>query len=264
MPFVTSGQFAYVFKLNSNNGGKAQAVRCFRGFLGDREQRYQWISDHLNDVATPYFAEFEYDPQGILILGKRFPILTMEWIDGLPLDVYIPNILSRADVLRFLAGFWLKVLQAIRDGGMVHGDLQHGNVIVDSSNTLRLVDLDGMFVPAIAGWKAAELGHQHYQHPRRLGNHFDASLDNFSGLVIYLSLIALAARPSLWNEYHDENLIFSKGDFENPRNSPLFAKVTGIGGEAQLLAQALERACVEDPLRCPEVDPIVKTNLRSK
>ncbi len=188
----------------------------------------------------------------------------MEWIDGLPLDVYIPNILSRADVLRFLAGFWLKVLQAIRDGGMVHGDLQHGNVIVDSSNTLRLVDLDGMFVPAIAGWKAAELGHQHYQHPRRLGNHFDASLDNFSGLVIYLSLIALAARPSLWNEYHDENLIFSKGDFENPRNSPLFAKVTGIGGEAQLLAQALERACVEDPLRCPEVDPIVKTNLRSK
>src|SRR6202035_1250393 len=28
MPFVTSGQFAYVFKLNGNNDGEAQAVRC--------------------------------------------------------------------------------------------------------------------------------------------------------------------------------------------------------------------------------------------
>ena len=253
MPLVTSGQFAYVFKLNSNTGGRAQAVRCFRGFLGDREQRYQWISEHLDKVATPYFAEFEYDPQGILVLGKHFPILTMEWVDGFPLDVYIPNVLSRPDVLSFLANLWLKVLQTIRDGGMAHGDLQHGNIIVDSSNTLRLVDLDGMFVPAMAGWKAAELGHQHYQHPRRRDNHFDARLDNFPGLVIYLSLIALAQRPALWDEFHDENLIFRKRDFDHPRNSPLFVKVKDIGGEAQLLAQALERACTEDPSLCPSV-----------
>ena len=157
MPFVTSGQFAYVFKLNGKNGGTAQAVRCFRGFLGGREQRYQWISHHLDKVAAPYFAEFEYDPQGILVLGQRFPILIMEWVDGLPLDVYIPSVLSRPDVLRFLADVWLKVLQSMRDGGMAHGDLQHGNVIVDSTNTLRLVDLDGMFVPAMAGGKAVEL-----------------------------------------------------------------------------------------------------------
>ena len=259
MPLVTSGQFACVFKLNSNNDGRAQAVRCFRGFLGDREQRYQWISDHLDKVATPYFAEFEYDLQGILVLGKRFPILIMEWIDGLPLDVYISKVLSRPDVLRFLAELWLKVLHAIRDGGMAHGDLQHGNIIVDSSNTLRLVDLDGMYVPAMAGWKAAELGHRHYQHPRRGENHFDARLDNFSGLVIYLSLIALAERPTLWNEYHDENLIFSKGDFEHPRNSPLFVKIKGIGGEAQRLAQELEQACTKDPLQCPSVLDLLRS-----
>ena len=40
MPLVTSGQFAYVFKLNPGDaGGEALAVRCFRGFLGDREER---------------------------------------------------------------------------------------------------------------------------------------------------------------------------------------------------------------------------------
>ena len=36
MPLVTSGQFAYVFKLNSEVGGDSLAVRCFRGFLRGR------------------------------------------------------------------------------------------------------------------------------------------------------------------------------------------------------------------------------------
>jgi hypothetical protein len=39
MPLVTSGQFAYVYKLNSMNDNGDFAVRCFRGYLGDRDQR---------------------------------------------------------------------------------------------------------------------------------------------------------------------------------------------------------------------------------
>ena len=49
MPLVTSGQFAYVYKLKSPNGvvGGDFAVRCFRGYLGDRDQRYRAIQEHL-------------------------------------------------------------------------------------------------------------------------------------------------------------------------------------------------------------------------
>jgi len=257
MPFVTAGQFAYVFKLNSN-GGAAQAVRCFRGFLGDREQRYRRINDHLNKVSVSFFASFEYDPEGILVLGNKYPILVMEWIDGLPLDVYLSNVLHRPDVLKFLADLWLKILLLLRNGAMAHGDLQHGNIIVDAGNSLRLVDLDGIFVPSMSGWKSAELGHRHYQHPKRSPDHFDASLDNFSGLVIYLSLVSLAEAPALWDEYHDENLIFTKEDFENPRSSPLLGKIKRIGGEHLRLAEALEKACAEDPKNCPSVLDLVK------
>lgn len=250
MPFVTSGQFAYVFKMNNGNG-KAQAVRCFRGGVRDREDRYQRISDHLNKAPAPYFASFEYDPQGIMVGGRRYPIQVMEWIGGFPLDVYLPNVLGRADVLQFLIDQWLKALVSLRDGGMAHGDLQHGNIIVDDSNSLRLVDLDGMYVPTMAGWKSAELGHRHYQHPKRGADYFDPTLDNFSGLVIYLSLLALQDRPGLWDEFHDENLLFTKGDFENPRGSRLFAKIKSIGAEHRRVADALEKACAADPSRCP-------------
>jgi len=256
MPFVTSGQFAYVFKLNTANG-KAQAVRCFRGSVGDREDRYQRIDDHLDKVSAPCFVSFEYDPQGIMAVGRRYPIQVMEWIGGFPLDVYLPNVLGRKDMLKFLADQWLKALATLRDGSMAHGDLQHGNVIVDESNSLRLVDLDGMYVPSMAGWKSSELGHRHYQHPKRTPDHFDARLDNFSGLVIYLSLIALAGQPDLWKEFHDENLIFVKADFENPRSSKLFNKIKAMGGECRTLAEALEKVCSEDPLRCPSVLELV-------
>src|SRR5262249_1344449 len=145
MPLVASGQFAYVFKLNSINGARAQAVRCFRGFLGDREQRYQIIDNHLNKVSIPSLAGFEYDPQGIIVAGRKYPILVMEWIDGLPLDVYLSSVVTRPDVLNFLAGQWLKTLTSLRNGGMSHGDLQHGNIIMDAGSTLRLVDLDGLY-----------------------------------------------------------------------------------------------------------------------
>jgi serine/threonine protein kinase len=250
MPFVTSGQFAYVFKMTSGNG-KAQAVRCFRGNFGDREDRYQRIDNHLNMVSAPYFASFEYDAQGIMVSGRRYPIQVMEWISGFPLDVYLHNVLKRPDVLKFLSDQWLKVLASLRDSKVSHGDLQHGNIIVDDSNSLRLVDLDGMYVPAMAGWKSSELGHRHYQHPKRGPNYFDETLDNFSGLVIYLSLLSLKEKPELWKEFHDENLIFTRDDFENPRGSKLFAKIRAIGPDHRRLADALDKACGADPARCP-------------
>jgi len=93
---------------------------------------------------------------------------------------------------------------------------------------LRLVDHDGIFVTKMAGWTASEVGHQHYQHPRRNATHFDEKLDNFSSLVIYLSLISLAERPALWQEHHDENLLFTKQDFADPASSQLFKRSASL------------------------------------
>src|ERR671920_594738 len=83
MPLVTSGQFAYVFKLNpGNGGGETLAVRCFRGFLGDREERYRALDAHLGANHIPALPRFKYLPQGILVSGRRYPVLVMEWVEG--------------------------------------------------------------------------------------------------------------------------------------------------------------------------------------
>jgi hypothetical protein len=260
MPLVTSGQFAYVYKLKLPNG-VAYAVRCFRGYLGDREQRYQAIDEHLQTHHIPALASFAYEAEGILVRGRRYPILFMEWIEGPTLDVYLDEMVTRSEVVMHLADEWLKLVKALGEAGMVHGDLQHGNIIVERGN-LRLVDLDGMFVPAMTGWTASELGHQHYQHPARDISLFNPSLDNFSALVIYLSLISLAELPELWAEHHDENLLFTRQDFVDPSSSALFMKIKKIGPEHRQLAEVLELSAQVDPAMVPSLLDLVSTKSR--
>ncbi|HEX8500950.1 MAG TPA: Ada metal-binding domain-containing protein [Pyrinomonadaceae bacterium] len=257
MPLVTSGQFAYVFKLNPAGAGEALAVRCFRGFLGDREERYRALDAHLGAHHIAALPRFRYLPQGVLVAGRRYPLLVMEWVEGPTLDVYLDEAVGRRDALLHLAGEWVRLVAALREAGIAHGDLQHGNIIVERGGRLRLVDLDGMYVPALEGFRASEVGHQHYQHPARDPAHFSRDTDNFSALVVYLSLVSLAERPELWGEHHDENLIFTRADFADPDASALFRKIEAMGGEHARLAAALKAACRARPSETPPLTELV-------
>jgi Metal binding domain of Ada len=261
MPLVTSGQFAYVFKLNAPQGGESIAVRCFRGFLGDREARYHALDAHLAASRLASLPRFRYFPHGILVAGRRYPALVMEWIAGPTLDVYLEETVGRREVLLHLAGEWLRLMSELRAAGVAHGDLQHGNVIVERGR-LRLVDLDGMFVPALEGVQSSEVGHQHYQHPARDAAFFSLAVDNFSALVVYLSLVALAERPSLWAEHHDENLIFKRADFADPDSSALFRQVRELGGEPAALADALASAAKAGPAETPWLLDLVQAQTK--
>src|ERR1051326_2620245 len=66
MPIVTSGQFAYVYKLKSMSGDGDYAVRGFRGYPGDRNQRCGAIQDRVRASPVPYLLQFSYASEGIL------------------------------------------------------------------------------------------------------------------------------------------------------------------------------------------------------
>jgi serine/threonine protein kinase len=263
MPLVMAGNFAVVFKLRLLNG--TRAVKCFCRFLGDREARFIAIHKQLAVTKPSSLTGFEYLPRGILVAGKRYPILLMDWIDGPTLNVYIEEVLTKKnfrEALGSLAEEWCRVVKELDDCHIAHGDLQHGNIIV-TPDGIRLVDLDGTFVPGLAGQKAAELGHNHYQHPKRSEHFFDAGLDRFSSLVIYLSLIAIAERPTLWKIFHDENLIFTKNDFTDPARSPLFQALDAMGGTVAQLAHALKQASLDDPSRSPGLSDLIVVKQRN-
>lgn len=221
LPRPITGGFASVYRIQSNMG--QWAVRCFLRDFADHQERYAAIGRHLAAARLPYTVGFQFLDKGIRVRGKWHPILKMEWIEALSFRDYIEDNIASPLAISTLADRWIAMLRALKKHGIAHADLQHDNVLI-SGGDFRLIDYDGMFVPALAGKTSHEVGHRNYQHPGRRETDFGSHLDNFSGWMIYLTLVALSVDPGLWGRFGrgEEHLVFRKEDLDQPRFSRVF------------------------------------------
>src|SRR2546430_17155528 len=132
---------------------------------------------------------------------------------------------------------------------------------VCSSDLIQLVDYDGMWVPALSGRDATEIGHRAYQHPERSGQDYGQEIDRFSALVIYLSLAALERDATLWERFHTgDNLIFVREDFLQVGRSAIWQQLGRIGSrEIDQLAAALAAMVQQHPMKVGNLDSVLKT-----
>lgn len=247
LPRPITGGFASVYEITSK--GRRWAVRCFLRDFQDQAERYHKIGGHLSAVSLPYTIHFDFQPQGILVQGKRFPILKMEWVEGTPLNEFIEKSRYSSGVLASLSQRWQKMLTDLRAKEVAHGDLQHGNVLIAPDGTLKLIDYDGMWVPALDGRGSHETGHPAYQHPNRTGRDFHRDVDEFAGNVILVAILATSKRPELWDEFNNgDNLLFRKDDYLDPIASRVFGSLLSLpDNDIKARVRGLIRACGADP-----------------
>jgi hypothetical protein len=240
LPKPVSGAFATVYQMKSDQ--TSWAIRCFLHDVQDQEHRYKEISEFIARANLPYLVDFDYQPLGIRVNGNFFPVLKMEWVTGQTLEHYIELNLHDSAKLRLLQQRFKEMCVSLSSHGIVHGDLQHGNILVQEDGTLRLVDYDGMYVPSMSGLQANELGHRNYQHPGRSANHFGYGLDNFAAWVIYVSIAAIAEDPSIFRMVRGGNdcLLFRKEDFENVRTSKVFMELSRKSEQIRTLSDSLK------------------------
>src|SRR5215216_2487014 len=239
LPRVISGGFALTYHLK--HGRKEWAVRCFHREASELGRRYRAIAEMIATAPTGPFVPAQYLARGVQVEGGWYPITKMPWLAAAPLSRFVEANLDRRTLAR-LAQQFRALVDRLALLGVAHGDLQHGNILVDPQGALKLVDYDGMFVPALAGLASNESGHVNYQHPGRNGQ-FDASLDRFSAAVIYTALSALAEEPALWPRYaNGENLLFRRADFDDPAASPVFADLLALA-PVRPLAERLQALC---------------------
>lgn len=221
LPKSITGAFASVYYLDCPK--QDFAVRCFLHNIADQKERYAKISDCLNKIALPIMADFDYLDKGILTRGRWYPILKMDWVDGQNLIEYIGRNIDNAKVLKQLRLWLRQARHTLKEHGIAHGDLQHGNVLV-GSDSIKLVDYDGMFVPELAGQMSNELGHRNYQHPGRKKEDFGPYLDNFSAWLIDTCLYVLERDPRVWLTLHagEDCLLFREKDLQDPYSSFAF------------------------------------------
>ena len=244
IPMPASGSSAVVFKAVVN--GEEQALRFFTRRDVSSQERYNALNQYFETggiadcVATSRWFE-----DAIMVKGRTWPLVRMQWINGRTLDQYVEGLVEDDDTagIAKLVTAWRNLLARMQLAEFAHGDLQHGNVLVDASGRLRLVDFDCSWIKPFAGKSPpAESGHRNYQRPGRLWGQW---MDTFPGLVIYTSLLALSRNTGLWNAFNDgDNLLFRLEDFDPPHQTDVWKHLSKVGGgELDPIVDRLKECC---------------------
>ena len=244
-PKPFSGNFALTFPMTLA-GGVRVAVRCFLRGSGTLEQRYRAISAAIAGLPSGvrgHFVGVGYQAQGIRVRGRWWPVVRMEWAGGVTLGEFLEAHWREPVWMRRLAGEVRRLARLLEGNRVAHGDIAPGNVMVEDGTggpVLRLIDYDGMWVPALAGVGSAERGQVNFQHPGRAGQ-WGPGLDRFGFISLYVALGALAAEPGLWEETGSgpESVVFQRADHTG--------EVTGVLG--RLCGQGFADAAVRGQAR---------------
>ena len=239
-PVMSSGNFAVVFRMHDAKANKDVAVKCFLREQEGRAESYRLIAQELAYTPSPFLTPIRYLDQELFVSSQsttdeEFPAVVMDWIAGDTLDRYVQAHLSDPNALRLLTFQFSRLASWLLSQPFAHGDLKPDNILVRPDGTLALVDYDGMFVPAMKGTSARELGSPDFRHPLRTPECFNDHIDDFPLVSILLSLKALSLSPSLWQTYGAaDRLLFSATDYCDLASCPLLRELPTLFADPEL------------------------------
>ena len=225
LPMAWSGGVADVYKIHNASTGNTWALKCFTKKIEGQAERYRI---HIGPPGA-----------GTLTVPGRLPLLGSG-------DSRSERVVSgHQDALGGRRDSTQRVRRAVSQpsshtpaasadlgkDGRPGSDRQTLAIAICSTEmscwpreaggslALRLIDYDGVHVPALAGTRSPELGHPAFQHPQRKSDRvYSVDVDRFSHLVIYTGIHCLTVgREELWERFNnDENLLFRESDFQHP------------------------------------------------
>lgn len=239
-PEMSSGNFAVVFKMQDVNTQQLYAVKCFTREQEKREEHYRKIAEELEFTSSPYLLHFRYLEDELFVDTTQsstndFPVLVMDWAEGVTLDNYLKAHLHDSYALQLLAYRFCRMGAWLLSQPFAHGDLKPDNILVKKDGSLVLVDYDGMFVPALQDENANELGSPDFRHPLRTEATFNEHIDDFAIASIALSLKAISLQPSLYNQFATaDRLLLSASDYRDIGKSAALQAILALSSDAEL------------------------------
>lgn len=199
-PIMTSGNFAVVFKMT--DGEKIYAIKCFLKEQKGRKEAYNQICDHMSNIHTKHFVSTSYYEKELFVdttqtEDNEFPVLLMDWVDGLGLSEYISRNYDNSEKMANLYNNLQDMIEWLLPSHLAHGDLKPDNIIVTADSNIVLIDYDGMFVPSMQGQYSRDLGTPQFQYKCRTISDFNEYIDDYAGiyLTLIIKLISIDHKP---------------------------------------------------------------------
>jgi len=242
--FSGQGGFAIVYRLRDESGNE-WAVRCPLRLLSEADRAHavalsNWnppkpLQRHL--VLPSLFSE------ALFVGGEWIDITVMPWVSGETLEEVF-NGKPRSD-WDILADAWQQLVSLLATEGVAHGDLQPKNVIRTADNTLTLVDYDSFLIPGAEGDVCPVGGLRGYGHPLftsgRSSRRYHKDMDTFAGLVMLVTLRALAVDPSLLRPDADDGFVIPDAELLSPGIT--FQRLESFPEPVATLSKKLRELC---------------------
>jgi serine/threonine protein kinase len=235
--YYSTGNFGVVIKMIDPKTQKYYAIKCFTREKTNLLKRYKEIANYIQANPSEYIIPIEFLEKELYIDSSitdenEFPALIMPWIEGIPLNNAIKEACENNDnnSLRQIFTQFLSMSIWLLKQDIAHTDLKPDNILYNDHNkSMVIVDYDGMYLPHFSKQAQAEGGTSGYIHPARVNQEFDRHLDDFSILIIALSLQMLILDSSLYKKYsNDTNLLFTQKDYNQLTNSEIYKEINNL------------------------------------
>lgn len=201
-----SGRRSIIFDVETPSG--RYALKCYTSSPKGAEQLFNTIpSLHSSRIVAPQLF-----PRELMVSGPTFEgyidLLLAPWSEGTTLDYALRRAAFNHDTytLGALADEFARLALDILSSSWRHGDLKPDNIIVDSSGTMTLIDLDALYHPTLP--PRGEVGSPGFVHPLR-GESYNSHIDDYSIALICVILNALVLKPDLLQRHPSAPLLIN-------------------------------------------------------
>ena len=243
--------FAVTFRVEIDR--QKYAMKCYLQHVESRKEHFDKLEDFFKITKKDYFVDYRFLANELTIYNgndvSTTDILLLPWIEGRTLHDEIFEAAHFGEVAKIenLRKIFTDLVKDFNDIGFVHGDLKPQNIIFEAkTNSLKIIDYDASWIQSISHITNNEIGTFWYQHPERANRSYGAKTDNYSIVLIIVSLMVIEKDTHFFEKYYNgENIIFSPEEIVCGKSAP-FRELQGLyAGEYTMLEifRSLTKPC---------------------
>lgn len=233
------GSNSVVFKMQDLHTGKYYAIKCYTGVKYDIYNRMEVVKEKLHLIESPYlvkmnivYNELNINVNNLIDEGIcYYPIVIMDWVDGVTLDYYLPKSKEPKDDFKHLLNSYKAMSSWLLEQNFSHGDISPQNILVTKDNKILLIDYDNMVFSdeKVVPVSVDKMKDNDFCNPCQTSYKYEDNIDNFSLVSIMISLIyefeSISKTSNRYNIFYGRISFLKRDDYTNLDKSKFFERI---------------------------------------